>query len=143
MTELTRELWATDGGHRAIDQHAFSLFISSGALDRHLRRSRQAYRARQLKLVDRLTSEIPDARIDGIAAGLHFVLRLPEGTCEGDVVSRLKEGGIFVRGLTSYQLAPLPSDPALVIGYGSLVDAAIPDVATQIAGAVRDAQLLG
>jgi GntR family transcriptional regulator/MocR family aminotransferase len=140
MTELTRERWATDGGHRAIDQYAFSLFISSGALDRHLRRSRQAYRNRQLQLVDRLTLAIPDARVDGIAAGLHFVLRLPDGTSETEVVSRLRESGIFVRGLTSYMLASLPSEPALVIGYGNLVDAAIPDVATHIAGAVRDAQ---
>lgn len=142
MTELTRERWATDGGHRAIDQYAFSLFIGSGALDRHLRRSRQAYRSRQLKLVDRLTSEIPEAKVDGIAAGLHFVLRLPNGTSETNVVSRLKEGGIFVRGLTSYQLASFSSEPALVIGYGSLVDAAIPDVAAQIASAVRDSQAL-
>ena len=67
MTELTSERWATDGGHRAIDQYAFSLFIGSGALDRHLRRSRLAYRKRQLKLVDRLTSEIPGAKVEGIA----------------------------------------------------------------------------
>ena len=68
------------------------------------------------------------------------VLRLPEGTNEAEGVARLEESGIFVRGLTSYQLTSLPSEPALVIGYGNLADAAIPDVVTQIAGAVRHAQ---
>jgi GntR family transcriptional regulator/MocR family aminotransferase len=139
MTELTLERWATDAGHRAIDQYAFAEFIANGSLDRHLRRSRQVYRRRQLELVDRLKQGISGASIEGIAAGLHFVLRLPDATRETEVVQRLNEGGIYVRGLASYQLKPARIGPGLVLGYGGLADGAISSVVEQIATAVREA----
>jgi GntR family transcriptional regulator/MocR family aminotransferase len=138
VDELAQERWATDAGHRAIDQRAFSLFVTKGHLDRHLRRTRQAYRRRRDKFVSALTSRIPDGSIEGIAAGLHLVLRLPLGAGESDVADRLERRGIRVRGLSSYYLEPTASHPALVLGYGSLSDAGIPRVAGALAAAIEE-----
>jgi GntR family transcriptional regulator/MocR family aminotransferase len=138
MEELGRERWATDAGHRAIDQRAFAAFITRGDLDRHVRRTRQAYRIRRDRLVSALTSRISDVSIEGIAAGLHLVLRLPRDIDEGDVCDRLERRRIYVRGLSSYLLETVPSSPALVLGYGSLSDAGIPRVATTLAQVISN-----
>ena len=140
-TELTasiaRERWATDAGHRAIDQRAFAAFIDSGDLDRHLRRTRQVYRRRRDLLVEELTREIPGAEIEGIAAGVHFVLRLPTDASEEAVCSRLAAEKILVRGMASYMVEGQPDRPAIVIGYGSLSEASIPTVVRTLATAIK------
>ncbi|HTE47733.1 MAG TPA: PLP-dependent aminotransferase family protein [Gemmatimonadaceae bacterium] len=68
-----------DFGCPRIDQHTLARFISSGELDRHLRRMRVRYRSRRDALVDALSTELPEAQVCGIAAGLHATVRLPEG----------------------------------------------------------------
>lgn len=134
---IARERWATDAGHRAIDQWAFAAFIDSGNLDRHLRRTRQVYRQRRDLLVDVLEREIPRGEIAGIEAGVHLVLRLPPGTEEEGVCARLAAEKILVRGMSSYMTSGRPDHPALVIGYGSLADASIPGVVRKLAAAIH------
>jgi GntR family transcriptional regulator/MocR family aminotransferase len=134
---IARERWATDAGHRAIDQWAFAAFIDSGDLDRHLRRTRRVYRRRRDLLVEALRREIPDAEIAGIEAGVHLVLRLPPGTDEEEVCMRLAAEKIVVRGMASYMVGGRPDYPALVIGYGSLADASITSVVRTVAAAIH------
>ncbi|MBK5232853.1 MAG: PLP-dependent aminotransferase family protein [Thermoleophilia bacterium] len=122
---VARERWATDGGHRAIDQRAFVEFILSGDLDRHLRQTRHIYRTRRDRLVKALESAVPDGEIKGIAAGLHLVLRLPPGVEEGIVCKKMAQKGIHLRGIATYQMGTEPLPPALVVGYGAIADASL------------------
>lgn len=55
----------------AFDQLTLAELITSGAYDRHVRRSRLAYRRRRDRLANALQKQIPHVRITGIAAGLH------------------------------------------------------------------------
>src|SRR5207248_969200 len=72
----------TDGGSPTIDQLALAEFISSGEMDRHLRKMRQVYRRRRDRLVAALAEVLSELQIGGVAAGLHLMVNLPSGTDE-------------------------------------------------------------
>jgi GntR family transcriptional regulator/MocR family aminotransferase len=135
--ELAAERWAVDSGGPAINARAYARLIATGEVDRHLRRTRRDYRARRDALVAALTRALPQATVDGVAAGLHLLLRLPPGADEDAVVARLAERRIRVNGLNTYRLRPRADEPALVIGYGRLPEPAIPGVVTALAEALE------
>jgi GntR family transcriptional regulator / MocR family aminotransferase len=110
-----REMWAG-----VTDQLTLADFIAHGAYDRHLRRMRQVYRRRRDQLVGRLAESAPYIGICGIAAGLHAVLGLPDGT-EDAALRAARRQGLALDGLRSY-LHPdstMPPSDGLVVGYGT------------------------
>jgi GntR family transcriptional regulator / MocR family aminotransferase len=100
-----------------IDQLTLAELITSGAYDRHIRRVRLAYRRRRDRLLASLRRGAPDARVSGIAAGLHALVDLPGGLSEAEAVSRARERGLAVSGLTGYGDGSSRHAPALVVGY--------------------------
>jgi GntR family transcriptional regulator/MocR family aminotransferase len=125
LTEaIAQERWAVDSGGPAINARAYARLIATGEVDRHLRRTRREYRERRDALVAALTRKLPSCTVDGVAAGLHLLLRLPPHADEDAVVARLAQRRIRVKGLNAYRLTP-KEDPALVIGYGRLPRPAI------------------
>ncbi|GGN82864.1 GntR family transcriptional regulator [Streptomyces albiflavescens] len=111
--------WSTG----ALDQLTLAEFITSGAYDRHVRAARLRYRRRRDALVAALATRAPAVHATGIAAGLHAVLRLPQGT-EQSVVQAAAWQGLAVHSLSRYRhpdAAPEPLD-ALVVGYGTPPD---------------------
>jgi hypothetical protein len=72
------------------------------------------------RLVTALREKLPECRVEGVAAGLHLLVRLPRGTDEAAVVRRLADHRIRIRGLAGDQLTPVPEEPALVVGSGRL-----------------------
>ena len=71
------EKLVADRGASRIEEYAFADFLARGELDRHLRRMRARYRRQRDALVRALAEELPDARVTGIAAGLHVTVQLP------------------------------------------------------------------
>jgi GntR family transcriptional regulator/MocR family aminotransferase len=116
--------WTVDSGAAGINARAYARLIATGELDRHLRRTRREYRARRDELVAALAS-LDGCTVDGVAAGLHLLLRLAPGSDEDAVVARLRERRIRVNGLNTYRLTKHADEPALVLGYGRLPRAAI------------------
>lgn len=102
-----------------LDQLALAEFITSGAYDHHVRRSRLAYRRRRDRLAGELQQHAPHVRIIGIAAGLHALLELPLDCTERDVVTRAARQGIAVEGLETYNRGQDAHVPALVVGYSA------------------------
>jgi GntR family transcriptional regulator/MocR family aminotransferase len=109
------------GGPSALDQLALAEFVASGAYDRHVRRSRLAYRGRRDKLVAELQRHVPETRVTGIVAGLHAVVELPNGRSEDEVVDRASREGLMIEGLEAYSAGAEGEgrSPALVVGYGT------------------------
>ncbi len=118
-------------------QATLARFLEAGAYDRHLRTTRARYRRRRAALIRQLAESLPEARVGGADAGLHLVAHLPAGVEETAVVRRLVRSGVKLAGLDTYRLQADPRNPALVIGYGNLPDAAVPGVAERITAAVR------
>jgi GntR family transcriptional regulator / MocR family aminotransferase len=130
---------ATDLFTSSILQAVFAAFVSSGDLDRHLRRSRRLYRQRRDALVDSLARWLPEATPAGVSAGLQMVLWLPPGAEECAVVKRALAAGVRVNGLGEFRTgrrSRLP--PALVLGYGAIGPADAERGARMLAKAVHD-----
>ncbi len=82
--------------------HALAEFVASGALATHHARVTRTYAARRAALVAAVARHLPGAALEGVDAGLHVVLRLPDDVDDLDLVSRLAELGLAASPLSAY-----------------------------------------
>ena len=125
----------------ALDQLALAEFIASGGYDRHVRRSRLAYRRRRDRLVAALRREVPHVRVTGIAAGLHVLCELAPGQREDEVVARAARRGLAVGALGSYRAGAATERDgraALVVGYGTPPEHAFTGAVARLCAVLRD-----
>ncbi|HEX6357112.1 PLP-dependent aminotransferase family protein [Actinophytocola sp.] len=107
----------TDLGCSPLPQAAFARLLRGGGYDRHLRRTRLAYRRRRDALLAAIATHVPAWQPIGVAAGLHVVLRLPSEMDDSVVSQQLADGGIHAPALSAY--TQLGTYPGLVIGYAA------------------------
>jgi GntR family transcriptional regulator/MocR family aminotransferase len=111
--------------------------MQSGVYDRHLRASRQRYRARRDTLLDALRRHLPEYRVRGAEAGLELLLELPPGTDVTAILRAAGRRGIELSNLDEKQLQPEPLDLGLLIGYGNIKDTAIDAAIAALAEVIR------
>jgi len=123
----------------ALNQLALVQLMQSGAYDRHLRTSRQRYRARRDALIAALRRHLPTSRVRGAETGLQVLLELPPGTDVTAILRAAARRGIELCDLYEMQLqpAPEPSEPALLVGFGSIRDTAIDDAIAALAEVIH------
>ena len=138
-TEAIRSRETRMTGPPVVDQLALARFIESGAYDRHLRVLRRTYRLRRDRLVDGLRHRIPDARVAGVAAGLHILVWLPPGVRAAVVQSAAEARGLAVMDLAACRVRADGAPEGLVLGYGNLDDGVVDAAVRALAAAVRDA----
>jgi GntR family transcriptional regulator/MocR family aminotransferase len=120
VDEVAAAKAGADRHSSSFDQLTLAEFLTSGAYDRQVRRSRLAYRHRRDHLVAAVRRHAPQARVTGIAAGLHALLELPAGLDEDEIIARAAEHhDLALNGLRSYSPAAGADRPALVIGYAT------------------------
>ena len=119
-----------------IDQHAFAHFLTSGELDRHLRRMRVRYRSRRDALVEALADELPEARVEGIAAGLHATVRLPDGDDELAIAEEAARRHVAIEVMADYRTGTAGA-PTLLLGYGQIAEPSIRPGVAALADAIR------
>jgi GntR family transcriptional regulator / MocR family aminotransferase len=134
---LAEVRWGVDLGVSSVDQLALAEMLRSGALDRHLRRTRQANAAKRRALLDALARELPSARVTGVAAGLHAVALLPPGTDEQAVVAEAARHDVDVVALSDLYTRATPPGPGLLLGYAPLSEPAIAEGIRRLGEAVR------
>jgi GntR family transcriptional regulator / MocR family aminotransferase len=122
---VRREQLSIDQGCSRIDQHTLAEFISGGDFDRHLRRMRTLYRARRDIVVESLRRELPNARVTGIAAGLHAVVELSVRARNGAILEALLAEGVGVEPMTSHWLGRPRGPLTLLLGYGNSSEKAL------------------
>jgi GntR family transcriptional regulator/MocR family aminotransferase len=120
----------------ALDQLTLAEFLSRGHYHRHVRRARAAYRRRRDLLLDALSRHLPELTIEGVAAGVHLLLRLPRGVSDVAVADDASRSRIAVAPLSAFRLTP-SKDGGLVVGYGRLHEAAVASAARALAAVVR------
>jgi GntR family transcriptional regulator/MocR family aminotransferase len=138
VAPLREEKARADRGSALLEQLALAELVARGGLDRHLRRTRRAHRRRREALLAALARALPGARVEGVAAGLHVVLRLPEGVEEAAVVAAARARGVLLEGLAEHA-RDHPWPPAVLIGYANLPEAAVARAAAEVAAACRAA----
>jgi GntR family transcriptional regulator/MocR family aminotransferase len=137
---VQREQRLTDYGPPRIDQHALAEFMASGDFDRHLRRMRGLYRLRRDALVAALAEQLPEAKVDGIAAGLHATVRLPPDHDEAAIRRESARRGIALELLADHCVVPTTGAPTLLLGYGRSSESVIRTGVKALAGAIRKAK---
>jgi GntR family transcriptional regulator/MocR family aminotransferase len=139
----TERLRATPGQSAwpsTLDQLTFATFLQTGAYDRHLRAARHRYRRRRDRLVQALAARLPEARLLGVAAGLHLLVHLDPMVDCAAVVTRAAANGIRVADLATYRCRDDAVAPGLVLGYGNLADPQIEEGVALLASAVADSR---
>ncbi len=116
---------ATTGrANPVLDQLTMIEFMRSGAFLRHLKRTRQTYKARlELVLGELRSAGWCNCDFLGVHAGFHFVLRLPPGADEDEACVLATEVGVVVQGIRSFSRGSNGKQTTgLVIGYTALSD---------------------
>jgi GntR family transcriptional regulator/MocR family aminotransferase len=112
--------WLCDMGSSALLQRTLAHLMATGEYDRHIRRMQKQYRERRQALLAAVAHHFgATAQVEGSAAGLHVVLRLPD--LRPDRVPAVVDAGA-ARGVGVYSLADHATRPlhrgGLVLGYG-------------------------
>jgi GntR family transcriptional regulator/MocR family aminotransferase len=125
--------WA-DIATPVLDQVALAVFLESGGLDRHIRRTAGHYATRRLRLLAAVEQHLPGWAVTGVAAGLHAVLvpaePLPAGAYE-EMAARCSE--LDIVPLRAYASAPAGQE-GLVVGYGAATPDTIERAVKALAG---------
>ena len=127
---------AADSGSPAIEQLAFAELLARGDYDRQVVRTRHAYRSRRDRLLAALAGHLPELAVEGAAAGLHILVRLP-GIDDVALRAAAAEAGIGVRPLSPMYLEPAGRQTGLVLGYGRLPVERINDAVAALAAVMR------
>jgi len=117
-------------------QAGYAKLLERGDIDRHLRRTRRQYHARQSALIEALEKSLPEASVAGAAAGLHLIVWLPAGSDEASIAEAAAHRGVAIHTLHQNCTTTAPIAPALILGYGLIGVPAIPSAVEQLAMAV-------
>ncbi|MGH3257306.1 MAG: PLP-dependent aminotransferase family protein [Streptosporangiaceae bacterium] len=136
--DLVEAKHAADLGSPALPQLVLARLIASGELEQHIRQVRKRQRARRDALLAGLHEQLPGARVQGVAAGLHLLITFPDlpgGLQDTDLAERLLRAGVLVHPLSWHR--QLAGAPGLVLGYAAHTPDQLREAARRIAGAVR------
>jgi GntR family transcriptional regulator / MocR family aminotransferase len=120
----------------ALDQLALAELLTRGHYDRHVRRARAVYRARRDRLLAALAKYLPELPVEGVAAGVHLLLRLPRGVDDRAIADAARESSIAVPPLSAFRIRR-SEDGGLVIGYGRLHEDAVEPATRALAKLIR------
>jgi GntR family transcriptional regulator/MocR family aminotransferase len=117
QADLLAAKHATDLGNPALPQLVLGRLLASGDYERHLRHVRTRQRRRRDALLAGLRTHLPQARVAGVAAGLHLLVMMDGDTPDTLLASRAAAAGVLVHPLSWHRIEPGP--PGLVIGYAA------------------------
>ncbi|MFE1168873.1 PLP-dependent aminotransferase family protein [Nocardiopsis sp. NPDC058789] len=133
--DLVRARWGTDLGSPVLPQLALAELLRSGALERHLRTMRTRHRRRRDTAVRAVAEHLPGAVVEGVAAGIHLLVLLPEHVDDAVLAERAREEGIRVEPLSSLRAVPGP--PGVVVSYGTHPPARLAAAIAVLGGLLR------
>ena len=128
----------SDHGCPTIEQLALARLIESGAYDRYLRQARRRYRARRDALVQAVARHLPGARVTGLAAGLHAIVRLERAVDGMQLVQAAARHSVGVYPLGYAYMEVKAVHDGLVLGYANLAEPAIEEGIRRLARALEE-----
>jgi GntR family transcriptional regulator / MocR family aminotransferase len=141
--DLVAAKHAADLGSPALPQLVLARLIATGELERHIRGARKRQRGRRDALLEVLRSHLPQARVQGVPAGLHLLITFPAapGLDDTDLAERIRHGGVLVHPLSWHRQRP--GVPGLVLGYAAHTPDQLREAARRIARAVLEGSMPG
>jgi GntR family transcriptional regulator/MocR family aminotransferase len=138
VERVVYEKLLADHGCPTIDQLALAQLIEGGAYDRHLRQARRRYRARRDALVQAVARHLPEARVTGLAAGLHAIVRLGRPVDGMALMQAAGRQSVGVYPLGYAYMKARDVDDGLVLGYANLAEPAIEEGVRRLGQVLRD-----
>jgi GntR family transcriptional regulator / MocR family aminotransferase len=135
QADLIEAKHAADLGSPALPQLVLARLIASGELEHHLRLVRKRQRIRRDALLGALREHLPQAQVQGIAAGLHLLILFGEQTRPDTALAEeILRAGVLVHPLSWHRQRPGP--PGLVLGYAAHTPDQLAEAARRIARVV-------
>ena len=130
--ELTEAKYASDLGSPALPQLVLARLIASGELEQHIRLVRKRQRSRRDALLGALREHLPQARVQGVAAGLHLLITFPglDGS-DANLAEAILRTGVLVQPLSWHRQRP--GAPGFVLGYAAHTPDRLHEAARRIA----------
>jgi GntR family transcriptional regulator/MocR family aminotransferase len=88
--------------------------------------------------VSAVARHLPEARVTGLAAGLHAILRLQRPVDGLELVRAARQRSVGVYPLGYAYMQPRPHDDGLVLGYAGLAEPAIDEGIRRLAQALDE-----
>ena len=130
---------ASDLGNPGLPQLVLAHLLASGGYERHLRVVRTRQRIRRDALLAGLREALPDARVEGVAAGLHLLITLPGRRVDDmELASRIGAAGVLVHPLSWHRR--LSGPPGLVLGYAAQTPDRLREAARRIGACLPGGQ---
>lgn len=123
-------------------QGALAEFVGDGTLARHVRRMRAVYEERHRLVGDALSGPMaPYVELVRASAGLHLtaLLRTDSVRLEREVLQRARAAGVEMFGLSGFGIGE--RRPGLVLGYGMVPTARLPEGLARIEKVLRETPL--
>jgi GntR family transcriptional regulator / MocR family aminotransferase len=135
--DLVAAKHAADLGSPALPQLVLARLIATGELERHIRGVRKRQRVRRDALLGALRVFLPEARVQGVPAGLHLLITFPgaPGLDDTDLADRIRQTGVLVHPLSWHRQRP--GVPGLVLGYAAHTPDQLREAARRIGRALR------
>ena len=136
--DLVEAKHAADLGSPALPQLVLARLIGTGELEQHIRLARKRQRIRRDALLRAVREQLPQARVQGVAAGLHLLITFPELALDDrDLAERIHQAGVLVHPLSWHRDAAGPA--GLVVGYAAHTPDQLREAARRIAGVLSSA----
>jgi len=132
---FTSGKWLCDRHTATLEQETLAEFISSGAYERHLRRTRRANAVRRAALLEATHKYLREVEVTGDGSGTHVVLWPNPSISEEDLIARAAIQDVGVYGIAKYFLKT-PKNPGLMLGYSGMNDEQIREGVRRLAKAI-------
>jgi len=130
--DLVEAKYASDLGSPALPQLVLARLIAGGELEQHIRLVRKRQRSRRDALLRALREDLPQARVQGVAAGLHLLVTLPGlAGQDSELAEAIMRAGVLVQPLSWHRIRPGP--PGFVLGYAAHTPDRLREAARRIA----------
>lgn len=118
-----------------VDQIVISRFLNLGYYERHLNKMRAVYKSRHDVLIEQLKSLSSVCTVSGENAGVHILLSFLIPMSEQEALTKAKEVGVVVYGLSNYYVEPAEEEirPTVILGYANLREEDIVEAVRRLA----------
>jgi GntR family transcriptional regulator / MocR family aminotransferase len=96
---------------------------------------RTRYHRRRDLLVEVLADDLPEAKVRGIAAGLHATVELPGDYEERAILDEARRRRIDLTTMRDFWIEPTSGSPTLLLGYAQIPEPTIPTGVRELAEA--------
>jgi GntR family transcriptional regulator/MocR family aminotransferase len=145
LVDAFQAAFALGGRYASADaQLVVTEFITEGHFERHLRRMRALYAARQAALLTYAQGQLSEwLDVSPSAAGLHLIGWIRDrGSSAAKIIERAAEAGVELRALSHYTQR-MPKHDAILLGYAAFTPAVMEAATRRLRGALAGRRASG